>query len=595
MRQIARRHEHILASVVAALSILVPSVTAAQVGPIRHYGYLEYQQRLDQGSDIPTFSSQIGTWRAYASTWLWRPYILQLNGDIALTRSRSATSNAEQKGAGITGGLSGHAFGRSRFPLRFFAEKRDSRTDGGRFDRDVARTAWGLNQQFSASRWGTYGVDYQRSDTSELYVDGIRDERDSVLKQWVFTGLQSTQRNQFDFSGKNRKLFREQLMQTDDRLTLQLRHRFRQSARLYVENTTFYSDETIGIENHQQERKLFQFNGLANWLPRTERPLRVTGRMILRARDMGAGSFDPTTSTGVLSGAVVYTATQQLTLSANSTATKTMNDNGLDSSSVAQRVRATYRGEDKDLGRFRYYWSGSGGVGNTRQRNGTGGSIQDGNATFAHGLTRTVPLSAGRQFGFTVSQNLRAFADSVDRKEWSAGHAMSASLSLQHNRTSNYLRFMVSDRRTTGSISNSFQLASLQASSRTQMSRKRSWNGSLTLQYSSNSSDMADGMSMASSSVSYSVSLSYREQDLFNRANLDFESELRLLSSEFRNDDPFDQATEILDERDSNAWRNSLSYRVGQLHMSLNADLSAVNDRMRSRFYFLIRRYYGST
>ena len=100
---------------------------------------------------------------------------------------------------------------------------------------------------------------------------------------------------------------------------------------------------------------------------------------------------------------------------------------------------------------------------------------------------------------------------------------------------------------------------------------------------------------MASSSVSYSVSLSYREQDLFNRANLDFESELRLLSSEFRNDDPFDQATEILDERDSNAWRNSLSYRVGQLHMSLNADLSAVNDRMRSRFYFLIRRYYGST
>ena len=134
----------------------------------------------------------------------------------------------------------------------------------------------------------------------------------------------------------------------------------------------------------------------------------------------------------------------------------------------------------------------------------------------------------------------------------------------------------------------------MQASSRTQVSRKRSWNGGISLQYSSNSGELENGESTAGSSVSYSVSLSYNERDLFNVRNLDFISELRFLSSEFRNDDMFDQATETLDERDSNYWRNRLRYRVGQLELQLNADLREVNGTQRSQVLLLIRRYYGA-
>jgi hypothetical protein len=159
---------------------------------------------------------------------------------------------------------------------------------------------------------------------------------------------------------------------------------------------------------------------------------------------------------------------------------------------------------------------------------------------------------------------------------------------------SNYLRLSASDRRANGDRDGTFQLVTLQGSVRMQVSRKRSWNGGITLQYNSNSTTMWDEEERDDSSYTYSANLSYMEFDLFKVRRLNFLSELRLLSSDFRSDDLLDQGIGVDPDRDDKSWRNRLDYRVGRLELQLLADVREINNRWMSQVFFTVRRYYGA-
>ena len=93
----------------------------------------------------------------------------------------------------------------------------------------------------------------------------------------------------------------------------------------------------------------------------------------------------------------------------------------------------------------------------------------------------------------------------------------------------------------------------------------------------------------------YSVNLSYVERDLFKVPRLNFLSELRLLSSDFRSNDILDQEIGVDPDRDDKSWRNRLDYRVGRLELQLLADVRDINNRWMSQVFFTVRRYYGET
>lgn len=582
------------AVIVIGLAVLV-APAAAQMGPVQHFGYVEYQYRLNKIGEAPRTTSHNGSWRMQARTWFWRPYILRLSGDLGLTRTTGGTVGLDQESTLITGSVTASAFSRSHFPLRVFFEQRDSRAESNAIDSELASRNWGFVQQLSTRQLGNYTLEYRNTRVDDLYIDGIRDLRKTNLDFWQLKAAGGFGRNQFDFTGNLRDLTRDSVLRSEDRLTMSLRHRFRTSSRFYIEDTTFFSDERLTYDRLERTRQLFQFNGRSNWRPQTKRPLTVTGRMTLRAIDSGANGFESSVSSASIVGTAVYQATRRLTLSGNLALVNSMPEEGPDSSSVLQRARASYRGDIIELGHYRYDWGGTLEVGNSRQRSHGEDSIQDGLAALYHSLSRTAHVGPGRQLNFSMTQRFSSRADSLDRSEDSLSHTLSASLNRQKGRTSSYLRLSATDRRSTGTRENTFQLVSFQAASRMQVSRKRSWNGSVQVQYSSNSREDEQEERMAGSSVSYGASLSYNERDLFNVRNLDFMSELRLLSSEFRNDDMFDRATEILDQRDSNFWRNILTYRIGMLQMQLNANVRESNGRRNHTVYFIIRRYYGDT
>ena len=126
-----------------------------------------------------------------------------------------------------------------------------------------------------------------------------------------------------------------------------------------------------------------------------------------------------------------------------------------------------------------------------------------------------------------------------------------------------------------------------------QLTRTRSLNGGLTLQYSNSSMEMRHDDMRSSSAFTYGIDLSYIERDLFGIRQLNFLSELRLLSRDLQSTDVFENGIDTDADRNDRVWRNELDYRIGRLEFRLLTDLRDINNRWMSQVYFQVRRYYG--
>ena len=555
----------------------------AQLGPIRHTGYLEYLYRLNRSEDMQSNTTNLATWRGRASTYLWQPYILQLDASLGLTRTDNSNSQQGSKGTLVTGGVAASLFGRSRFPFRAYFDNRDSRVDGDIFDQDRTSRNWGFIQTYSARRGGRIALDYRASDNEDVHVDGVTTTRRFGSRTWQLNGTKYLGRNNFNLLTSIRKLSRDDLMQSERRELFNLRHRFRTSPRFYIEDTTFFSDERVDFEHSDGRRRFLQFNGLSSWRPQTRRPLMVLGRVIAQSVDSGSNGIENGSTSFVLTGSANYQLSQRVTISGNIGVTTMDPDGQSDESSVFQRVRSTYRAIPIDVGAMQYMWGTSLEAGNRRQRNHGEDTVQNVAGVFDHGLSKTAFLATGSQLQFSLSQQVAARADTDDRRDQSLVHSAFLTWSKQKGRSSSYLRLSASDRRSYGDREDTFQLVTFQASSQMRFTRTRSLNGGISLQYSNNVSEMVMDPAMGltddrdNAAFTYGVDLTYRERDLFNVERLNFLSELRLLSRELRSDDLFDQelGVEVENERSDQVWRNEL------------------DNRWMSQVFFRVRRYYG--
>jgi hypothetical protein len=561
------------------------SPARAQLGPIQHTGYLEYVYRLNRSEDMQSNQTNLATWRARASTFVWRPYILQLDGSLGLTQNDNSTSKQGSRGTLVTGSLGASLFGRSRFPFRAFYEARDNRVDGDVFDQDRTTRNWGFIQTYSARRGGRIALDYRVSDNEAVHVDGITTARKFGSRTWQLRGTKFVGRNNFDLLTSIRNLSRDDVMQSEKRKLFNLRHRFRTSPRFYIEDTTFFSDERIALDSMDTHRRFMQFNGVTNWRPQTRRPLYVIGRATVQGVDSGQVGFEKGSTSFVLTGAANYQFTPNVTISGNVGLTTMDPEGQSDESSVFQRVRSAYRADPIDVGAMEYLWGSSLEAGNRRQRNHGNDTVQNVVGVFNHGVSKTTFLSRGSQLQFSVSQQAAARVDTEDRRDQSLVHSAFVTWSKQKGRSSSYLRLSASDRRTYGDREDVFQLFTFQASSQMRFTRNRSLNGGFSVQYNNR---------MDNSAFTYSVDLTYRERDLFNVERLNFLSELRLLSRELRRDDIFDEEIGVDAERSDQVWRNELDYTVGKLELRLLADVREIDNRWMSQIFFRVRRYYGA-
>lgn len=588
-----------LAMLVAALA--APGPAFAQVAPIDHDGYLEYQFRMTRNEEDIGSDQHLATWRARASTFVWRPYILAMDGNLGLTRTRNAVSDVKNDGTIITGALFANAFARSTFPLRVYFESRDSRVDGDIFDTDFTTRNWGFLQQLASRRHGgRIGLEYRSSDTDEVSINGTTEKRKFGSDLWQLTANRAFGRNDFRLLTSLRDLRRDEPAQSEDRLMVTLRHRFRGGLRFNIDDTLFYSDERLNLHGSEQLRRFLQFNGYSTWRPDTKRPLTVIGRLVAQGVETGNG-VTRDSHTYLMSGTATYQYSPHMTFSASAGFDGSGGSNANGKTGMFQRLRGIYRSRTYGLGRMAYNWGSTLDLGNRKDSNGVEETVQTFGGSFNHGISRGSNLGSGRQLQFNLTQTIAAFGDTQDRRDQSLVHTAYVTYNSQRGRSSGYLRFSVSDRRLYGDRSDEFQLFSLQAASRMQLNRTRSLNGGFSVQHSNSETPMAmigDPQAMVMMdrhSFTYSVNLSYIDRELFNVRNLNFLSELRYLSAQFRDDDPFEQEDPFDPNRSDSSWRNELIYRIGLLELRLLAEVRDINGRWNSQTFFSVRRYYGTS
>jgi hypothetical protein len=598
---VASRARKLALLAVGAAALINSGAAVAEVVPIDHDGYLEYQFRMTRNDDGVGSDQHLATWRGRASTFVWQPYILLLDGELGLTRSRNADSGNTDDGTIVTGRIGASAFARSTFPFRLYFESRDSRVDGDIFDSDFTTRNWGFLQQLASRRHGgRLALEYRASDSDQLSINGRTERRKSGAERWQLTGNRAFGRNDFRLLTSLRKLERELPDQTQNRKLLSLRHQYRGGLRFNIDDTLFYSDERLNLNGTEQLRRFLQFNGYSNWRPDTRKPLVVIGRVVAQAVEAGNGTTRDSHNYFV-NGTATYQFSPRITAAASAGFNGSGGSEAEGRTGTFQRLRGSYRSQPISLGSLYYNWGGTLDLANRRDSNGVVENVQNYGASLNHGLSRAAGLGAGRQLQFGATQTAAARADTQDRQEQSLVHTAYATYSLNRGRTAGYLRFSASDRRLYGDRRDEFQLLSLQASSRMQLSRSRSLNGGFSFQYSTGSTPMMmdpatdDMLMIDNGSYTYSVNLSYVDRELFNVDRLSFLSELRYLSAEFRDDDPFRPDDEFDPSRSDRIWRNELIYRIGLLELRTLAEIRDINGRWNSQAFFSIRRYYGAS
>ena len=200
----------------------------------------------------------------------------------------------------------------------------------------------------------------------------------------------------------------------------------------------------------------------------------------------------------------------------------------------------------------------------------------------------------------SFSQSLGASNDS-QQDTWTRQMVHASSLSWQGyggDASQSYASLSVSDSRSVGSNRSSFQLANLQVSRRTQLSRDASWSGNLTMQASRNQdSTQAAATPTASMAIDtqadqrfYSGSLTYESRRVFGVPQLRFTAVLSLNSQQLESrtlgdiDAPRELITQSLEGR--------FDYAIGRLNTQLTSRWIEADGRRVASVFVRVQRQF---
>lgn len=583
------------------MMISISQIAGAQLGPIDVNGYVEYQYRLTAADRRPQLNSHVATLRTNASSYLWQPWIAQVNAALGITKIIAdipgvlQAENSRQDGVLLTGRLQVELLRQSRFPLMAYADRQDSSIENDLSGTDILTSNYGFIQRYLSQRAGRYSVEYRRTTTESLFSSVVESSSNSESDVWLANAEKSFGANNFDYKVISKDIFRDETNQLLTTNNHTLRHRYNSGRNVFLEDTIFFSDEKIETGDSGNERRFLQFNGVATWRPETEKPLLVIARGLLRGSESGNGNIDQQTKNMSFTGSANYQYSGNLQFGAALGANVSDSDFREETSSAFQRLRMNYRSNDHAVWSSRYRWDGSAQFGNESDRDEStnSDSIQIYILRFNHRLSKGFDIGTGSDLDISISQHLSNSTDSSGAESDILGHSIFATMSRQVAKTTSYIRLTATDQRLRGDERGSFQLVNLQASRNAQLSRERSWSGSLTAQYGRDNQTEPTADATDNTNTNYSADLRYRHMNLFSALGLMFMSELRMRSVNFISDDPFDEAAlEIERDRSNISWRSQLTYQIGQLDLRLEANLQEVDGNRSSVLFFGIRRSY---
>lgn len=577
------------------------------VAPIRWGGEVSVGLRRSTSEGSGASTSQVYEGRLRANSYLWKPYIALVSGDFALTSLRSQDSGSDAASNNLvgtsisgTGGLS--VFPQSRFPFQATLSLSDSRSDGSFSDSNISRRRFAMRQQYrpAVGSWfasGSYDRSELEGDFGSDIVDRISGNYNNQFGQHSLS-INGDLSNNRSSDGSTTSLFAS------------ASHGFRYSEALSLNTVANIVDQRVSFESADTSIdtrvgsiQLFSF---ANWSP-AESKWRGSGnlRYFQTYSDSSLGS-NASQRNLAGSASLSYQASRNLNLAGTLSAITNLEG----THTTSQSLSASYSGDPISLGAFSYNWFASASGSNASSSSGE--SLRTIGGSLGHSLSRYWLLGEGTGVSANLNQSVGSNRSTGLGSVSSTTLSHSASVSLNASAgdaLNGFLSASVSDSRSMGDETSSFQMLNVQLSGNWRINALSELNSNLTWQLSrQNASDgqaiiitdefgrsiIVDESSKSRNS-SLSGTLGYGHRRFLGvrglRYRLDFRANANDTANSRRFGDPDasraeDQLTLDLDQR--------LLFSIGRMETELQYRIGEIQGERHSLIFLRATRSFGA-
>ena len=543
------------------------------------------------------------------ATYVWQPWFVQLRFGLGLVLARETLQEAgatprSSTSPSTTGRLNLSVFPMSRFPFSLRAEVGDSRVQGDTLGVDYRTQRFTLSQSYtppSGSSHFNLLLDHGRRTTLDGVADAVTNLSGTASRQWDNQGL--------DFSAQHVVSDNGQTGARTRNSALTLHHNYNPTGSLQADSLASWNrsllsagEEAAAFDASTDIRQVSTFGSwrprAGEWLHSEDAPLQLTGsaRVVQNRQSFG----DETGNQQAMNIAVGVSKdlTPAWRLSGSSSGTVIRTEGQADSHVVNASLGTTYAPQALALGEWRYAPSLSSSVGVSQGSR--DGSRQTLGVNAAHAVSRPYPLGEHDSVSLSLSQSLGTTRES-QQDGWSRQVVHSSSLSWQGyggDASQSYASFSLSDSRTLDARRSRFQLANLQISRRTQLSRDASWSGNLTLQTSRNQDNAptrdtptaSDVLESRASQRFYSGSLSFESRRVFGVPRLRFTAVLSLNNQQLDSRLPLD--IDAPRELVTKSLEGRFDYAIGRLTTHLTSRWVEADGRRIASVFVRVQRHF---
>lgn len=544
------------------------------------------------------------------ATYIWQPWFVQLRFGLGAVLARDVTGEAggpsrSSSNPSTTGRLNLSVFPMSRFPFELRVEQGDSRVRGDAVGTDYRTQRLTLSQAYTPETGNTHLnllLDHGRRTTADGDDDAVTNLSATASHQW--------EQHVLNLSAQH-VVSRNSLSDSNNRNSaLSLHHNYNPSPSLQTDSLASWNRSVFSagedLAAFDASTDIRQVSTFASWRPAegqwfhsADAPVSITGSArLVETRQGGSGDTSAQRAMNLALGAS-KDLTPAVRLSGSASTSLIQTDGLADSQFTSATLGAAWAPPAVPVGEWRYAPSLGGNVGASQSTR--DGSRQSLGAQVAHSVSRPISLGDNDSVSLAFSQSLAASHETA-QSEWTQQLVHSGNLSWQAysgEATQSYASFSLSDSRNMGATGGSFQLANLQVSRRTQLSRDASWSGNLTLQTSRNqdsrqsgTSVNADGPLVGSSNAQrfYSGSLTYENRRIFGVPRLRFTATLSLNSQQLDNRSPAD--IDAPRERITKSIEGRFDYVIGKLDTHLTTRWVEADGRGNASVFFRIQRHF---
>lgn len=529
-----------------------------------------------------TQSSLLTTLNVSTGMYLWQPWVGNVSATLGFTNSTSSQGNAntsgDAKNVAVTGAGQLNMLPESQYPFEAHFQLSDSRATADNLAGTVfSSETFGFTQRYYTPL-GDASFSWDRN-VNHSAEDG-RDQQDTIQARVT---AKSTD-HRFLFLGENTTGAHDMTSERTSVTSFGVQYGYVPNTGISVQNLLHVSQSKYDLLSGQNDSQVVQLGSNAYWRSDDQRMAINAGIQVFSvdtrsAGFAGAGNASGNKTDSANANLSVNYELNKLTRLNASININQGSSNGLASRGSSQRAGVNFTPESMPLGDFRYRWSTSADVDNTR-------SIRDSRQQMTlqlnHNLARSIRFEGGSSIGMDLSQGISFTAGqtpnaAVPTAAKQLNHSASLSWDLPQETGAFSLRLTGSDSRSLDGPRNFYQMVNLQISNVHPVDSASSWNGSFTVQSVRQGSDPMAGSTSYQAYPSSALtpagqrfvthssgSINYQNQNMFGVRRLRFNSALRLNGQSFLPIFASAKSPELA------AWENRFEYAVGrtQLHLS---------------------------